>query len=101
MSSSGPLAPIAILARLGPFRNAYLRRGIAVWLLARLALAWAEVYDPDVFTEVALLGVVALAVLLDARRRAEDLFLGNLGIPAWAVAVFAIPLALLAELFVP
>jgi len=51
--------------------------------------------------EIALLGVVGFAVWVDARRRAEDVFLGNLGVPAWAIATLAIPVALLAELVVP
>jgi hypothetical protein len=96
-----PMRHLIRLARLRPFRNAYLRRGIAVWVLARLALAWARVHDPGVPTELALLGVVALAVWMDARRRSEDVFLGNLGIPSWTIAVLASPLAALAELLVP
>lgn len=95
------LGPLVRLARLRPFRNAYLRRGVAVWALARLALAWAELPDPGVPAELALLGVVALAVQADARRRSEDLFLANLGIPGWAIAVLAVPLAAVAELLVP
>jgi hypothetical protein len=69
----------------------------------RLALAspWLSVPDPNPPTEVMLLAVVGAAVLLDARRRREDLFLGNLGVPVRAVALCAIPLALLAELIVP
>lgn len=92
---------LVLLARLKPFRNAYLRRGLAVWMVARLALAWAEVPDPGVPTEVALLGVVSLAVWVDARRRSEDVFLGNLGIPGRAIGVLAGLMALLAELLVP
>ena len=66
-----------------------------------MALAWAEILDPGMVAEIALLGVVGLAVWVDARRRAEDVFLGNLGIPGWAIATLAIPVALLAELVVP
>ncbi|NIS36581.1 MAG: hypothetical protein GWN07_37415, partial [Actinobacteria bacterium] len=57
--------------------------------------------DPGAPTEIATLGVVALAVQADARRRSEDLFLGNLGIPTWAIAACAVPMAALAELLVP
>jgi hypothetical protein len=59
------------------------------------------VVDPVVATEVALLAALALAVFLDARRRSEDLFLGNLGIPAWTVGALALPAALLLEWLVP
>lgn len=97
----GRLRSLLALARLRPFRNAYLRRGVVVWLVTRLALAWVRIPDPGVPVEIALLGVVALVVWLDARRRSEDLFLANLGIPGWAIALFAVPLATLAELLVP
>ena len=89
------------LGALGPFRNALLRRGFVVWLYGRLAMAWAGILDPGLAVEVTLLPVVGVAVWLDARRRAEDVFLGNLGIPGWAIAVYGIPLALVAEALVP
>lgn len=92
---------LVLLARLKPFRNAYLLRGLALWILVRLALAWARVYDPGAPTEAALLGVVALTAWVDARRRSEDVFLGNLGIPTWTIGAMALPLAVLAELLVP
>lgn len=92
---------LVLLARLAPFRNAYLRRGAGVWILARLALGWARVPNPGVPTEIALLGMVALAVWVDARRRSEDVFLGNLGIPTWTIGAMALPVAVLAELLVP
>lgn len=92
---------LILLARLTPFRNAYLRRGVAVWALARLALGWARVPNPGMPTEIALLGIVALTVWVDARRRSEDVFLGNLGIPAWTIGAMALPAAVLAELLLP
>lgn len=95
------LRHLVLLARLRPFRNAYLRRGVAVWVLARLALGWARVPNPGMPTEIALLGIVAVAVWGDARRRSEDAFLGNLGIPAWTIGAMALPVAVLAELLVP
>lgn len=95
------LHQLITVGRLTPFRNAYLLRGVAVWGGVRLALAWGEVLNPGVPVEIALLGVVGLAVWMDALRRAEDLFLGNLGIPSWTIAVLAVPVALLAELVVP
>jgi hypothetical protein len=57
--------------------------------------------DPNIAAEALLLGLVALAVVLDARRRREDLFLGNLGIPAGVIALAALPLAMVAELLIP
>jgi hypothetical protein len=64
-------------------------------------LAWGSVTNPNAALEMLVLGVVGLAVLLDARRRSEDLFLGNLGIPAIAIALCALPLAVVAELLIP
>ena len=61
----------------------------------------AGVSDPNPPQEVLLLGVAVAVIAMDARRRREDLFLGNLGIPASAIALYAAPLALLAELIVP
>ena len=72
-----------------------------MWAGVRVALAWNGVFNPGVSAELALLAVVGLAVWVDALRRSEDLFLGNLGIPSWAIAVLALPVALLAELLVP
>jgi hypothetical protein len=92
---------LSLLLRIPAFRNAYLIRGLIVWGGLRLALAWGNVRNPNAALEVLVLGVVGLAVLLDARRRSEDLFLGNLGIPAIAIAVCARPLAAVAELLVP
>jgi hypothetical protein len=67
----------------------------------RLGLAWGKVPNPGVAAEIALLTAVGIAVWMDARRRAEDVFLGNLGIPGWAIAAFAVPAALIAEILVP
>ena len=89
------------MGALGPFRNAYLRRGFAVWVYGRLAMAWAGILDPGVAVEITLLPVIGLAVWMDAHRRAEDVFLGNLGIPGWAIALHGVPLALVAEMLVP
>lgn len=94
------LRQVVMLARLGPFRNAYLGRGMAAWILLRLALAWGGVPHPGVTIEIATIGIVGLAVWGDARRRGEDLFIGNLSIPSWTIAVMAVPLAALAELVV-
>jgi hypothetical protein len=89
------------LMRISPFRNAYLIRGALTWVALRLAAAFVEIYDPVILQEVFLLGLVALAVALDARRRGEDLFLANLGVPLRAIALSALPVALVLELLVP
>lgn len=90
-----------MLAGLGPFRRAYLLRGLALWLFSRLAAAFVGIWDPNPAEEALILGVAALAVYLDARRRGEDLFLANLGIRPWVIPAWALPVALLAEFLVP
>jgi hypothetical protein len=84
-------------------RKVYLIRGVAVWIGIRLALAspGLGVSNPNVAQEILLLGVVALIVFLDARRRREDQFLGNLGLASSFIALHALPLALVAELLFP
>ena len=92
---------LGALWSLRPFRNTYVARGIGAWLVLRLALGAATVPDPAVLTEVAGLAVVAAAVFLDARRRAEHLFLANLGITGWSIGLMAVPGAAFLELLVP
>lgn len=103
MRSRGPflvLSGLATLLRLPAFRRALAIRGLAVWILLRVvhvsvvrstfgreASGGAELYLVE---ELVLLGLVGLAVHLDARRRGEDLFLANLGIPAAAVVAAAL-----------
>lgn len=95
------------LFHLAPFRNAYLIRGLFVWGLVRLGLAFVSAQDPSIPpdqalpAEVGILAVVAVAVWLDARRRGEDLFLANLGIPGWAIAIAGLPAAFVLEVLVP
>ncbi len=89
------------LLQLRPFRNAYVLRSVLIWAGVRVALAFGGVADPGLGTELALLPIVAGTVLLDARRRGEDLFLGNLGIPAWSIALLALTIAALLEALVP
>lgn len=89
------------LFRLPSFRNAYFIRGGLVWIAFRFAAGIAGIGDPNVLQEVFILAVVGAAVMLDARRRDEDLFLGNLGIPLTAIFVCALPLALLFEVLTP
>ncbi|UCC25803.1 MAG: ABC transporter ATP-binding protein [Gemmatimonadales bacterium] len=91
------------LARLPRLRNAYLRRGIGVWLLCRFVLA----AQPggglalDLRTTVALLAVVVVVVLMYARRRWENVLLGNLGIPMAQAAAWAAAVPAVAELLMP
>jgi len=89
------------LLRLRRFRNAYGLRAAAVWAGLRVALAFGGVVNPALGVEVAMLPIVAVAVLLDARRRSEDLFLGNLGVPARSIVFVVIPVAALLEALVP
>lgn len=89
------------LWRLPAFRNAYAVRGLVVWAGIRVAAAFTGMGRPNVAAAALILMGVAAAVLLDARRRDEDLFLANLGISAWAVAVWSLPLAVVAEALVP
>jgi hypothetical protein len=83
------------------FRNAYAIRGALVWVAVRLAAGFAQIHDPNVLQEVFILTVVGAAVFVDARRRGEDLFLGNLAVPAGAIFGWALPLAILLEAVVP
>jgi hypothetical protein len=89
------------LLRLTAFRNTYFVRGLMVWIAIRLALGYGGLGDPNVVQEFLLLGAVGAAVLLDARRRREHLFLGNLGVPPAFIALCALPLAIIAELLMP
>jgi hypothetical protein len=100
VSAASPWA----LLRLSAFRNAYFRRGFVVWGALRLYLAspfGGGLADPNVAVESVLIIAVAIAVLLDARRRREHLFLGNLGISAVAIALCGLPVAFLAECLLP
>lgn len=98
------------VAPLKPFWKAYAIRGLFVWIATRLAAAWITASLPaasgtgaalNVAQEGFVLMVVAGAVLLDARRRGEDVFLANLGVAGGWIAVAALPLALLLETVVP
>ena len=101
---------VVTLFELRAFRNAYLVRGVLVWVFIRIALAFngainpaagTQALDPAPLAEIGTIAVVALVVRWDARRRAEDILLGNLGIPAWTIALMATPAALMLELLVP
>ncbi len=92
-----PLGSFLRLVRLSRFRNAYLFRGLAVWGGLRLGLAILGLPHPSPLERALIVGIAASAVLLDARRRDEDVFLGNLGIPGVAILPMAIPVPILLE----
>ena len=89
------------LLRIPRFRIVYPLRGLAAWVGVRLLAAAAKLITMNLAQSVLVVAVVALAVWLDARRRREDLFLANLGIPAWAIAVGALPFPILLEWWLP
>lgn len=87
--------------RLGPFRNAYLLRGLLLWAGIRAAFL---VFGLVSLTGVASLGVlvvVGAGVYLDARRRDEDLFLGNLGVSGLWIPLAGLPIPIVLELVLP
>jgi hypothetical protein len=89
------------LLRLPRIRNAFVLRTILVWAALRLALAYGGVLDPELGTELVLVPLVAGTVVLDARRRREDILLGNLGIPSRSIAVLAMPVVAVLEALIP
>lgn len=88
------------ILRLRRFRNALVFRGFAVWVGLRLAAAFLGLPNPNGAQKFLILTAVAVAVFFDARRREEDILLGNLGVPAPAIGATALLLPLLFELFV-
>ncbi|MEX2531463.1 MAG: hypothetical protein WD960_11885 [Gemmatimonadota bacterium] len=86
------------LLRLGPFRNAFLARGLIAWVGIRVLAAGVEITSPNLLQQIWIVGLAAAVVYLDARRRDEDLFLGNLGIPRFAIGVNALPFPILMEI---
>ncbi|MEK9501994.1 hypothetical protein WI372_13455 [Gemmatimonadota bacterium DH-20] len=84
-----------------PFRNAFLRRGLLVWMILRVAAGGSGIADPHLLVEGWFVAIAAVAVTLDARRRNEDLFLANLGVPGWTISVLGGLAALVAEMVVP
>jgi hypothetical protein len=85
------------LLRLRRFRSLFLLRGLTVWAAIRLAAAFLQITHPGLLGAAWILAMVGLAAYLDARRRGEDLFLANLGVPGWAPAAMALPLPILLE----
>jgi hypothetical protein len=86
---------------LSPFRNAYLFRGAVLWVCIRFAFHWAEVVEVGLVVSAGILLTIGTAVYLDARRRDEDIFLANLGVPGGWIGVAALPIPLLLEILIP
>ena len=59
------------------------------WLGVRFMGAWAGIGIGNPLGSVIVVVAAAGMVLIDARRRNEDLFLGNLGIGTRAIVVIA------------
>lgn len=93
-------------ARLGMVENAMLRRAAGLWLLVRIAvapfLAAAEQHPIYVASEAALfiIGCTAALCWIVARRRFEDLLLGNMGTAPWSVVALCVAPPLVLELVV-
>jgi hypothetical protein len=92
---------VRTLLGLGRLRNALLLRGVAAWFGLRMMAAWAQIGNPNLAQEAFILALVGWMVLWDARRRSEDLWLANLGVPAWPIALVGAFGALPMEWFVP
>ena len=69
---------------------------VCLSLVTSLAIA----LTPNPVEKGLILGTVALAVVFDARRRDEDIFLGNLGIRTRWIAVVALVIPGVMEQFV-
>lgn len=83
------------------FRNAFLIRGAAAWVIVRIFMGATKTTDPNPVGELLVLLVIGALVVWDARRRNEDLFLANLGVPPWAIGLAGALGALPLELLVP
>jgi hypothetical protein len=68
-----------------------------VWGGLRLVLAIFELPHPSLLERAVIVSIAAAAVFLDAKRRDEDVFLGNLGISGVAIVLMAIPVPVLLE----
>ena len=96
------------------FIRALILRGIVIWFPFKAAavvitasrrapwndgpVSWREALQLAPTAMVALAAFVALLTLIDARRRNELVFLGNMGVSRAAIAAVAAAPALLAEI---
>ena len=83
------------------FSSALILRGVVVWVAVRIGGAFAGIANPDLIQEVFILGVVGVALVVDVRRRNENLFLGNLGVSLAAIVTVALSGAAILESLVP
>jgi hypothetical protein len=90
---------VLILLRLSRLRTAYALRGLLIWGGFRLGGAFLGISNPGLGERAFIVAVAAVVVILDARRREEDVFLGNLGISTYAIVPFAVALPALLEVF--
>ena len=88
------------LLRVPGLPGGLLLRGGLVWMVLRLGAAFMEVGIGSLLLGAAVCGFAATAVLLDAIRRRETLFLANLGIPWWPVAMTAATPGAVFEIFI-
>ena len=84
-----------------PFRNAYLLRGVLAWWVLRFAAAYAGIGMGQLLPALFMVSMSGAIVWIDARRRNEDLFLGNLGIPTSAIWILGLAPAVVLEGSIP
>ena len=79
------------------FRRAVLKRSVLIWFFVRLLAAWAGIVRPNPVEMVYIAGVVAVAIVIEARKTGEDLFLANLGWSRITIAGTAFLAAIVCE----
>lgn len=87
-----------VLVQTPGFRRAYLLRGFAVWVMIRMGYAYVQGVGLGVLQVAFVVAMASGVVIVDARRRNEDLFLANLGVSRWAIALLSMTLPLGLEL---
>lgn len=84
----------------------FVARGALVWLFLRTTTSFAggarggsaTAFDVSLASTLLIASIAATVVWIDARRRHELHFLGNLGVPRWPVIVLAVLPAVAFEL---
>jgi len=79
------------------FRRAVFKRSVLVWIFIRLLAAWVGIVRPHPVEMVYIAGVVAVAILIEAHKTGEDLFLANLGWSRITIAGTAFLAAIVCE----